>query len=77
MNIKSITQATIRPRPKTSVASITIDGPPYAGEVTVTPKAEAQTLPTKNTTLREDITIESIPYREVENEFGTTVIIGG
>ena len=53
------------------------DVPLYEGSAEATPGLEAQTLPTRNTILAEDIEIAAIPYREVANEYGTTVIIGG
>lgn len=52
--------------------------PWYDGEYTVVPKAEEQTLPTGQTSMREDLTIQAIPYYEVSNpQNGKTVIIGG
>ena len=55
-----------------------IGGDPYQGEYVVTPKVEAQTLPTKEKVLFEDVTVEAIPYAEVTNNSGgTTVNIGG
>ena len=53
------------------------DVPTYDGTTEATPGLEAQTLPTRNTFLAEDIEIAAIPYSEVANEYGTTVIIGG
>ena len=53
------------------------DYPTYTGEVTVTPKARAQTvLATAQTVLASDITVLEIPYSEVDNISGTTVTIG-
>lgn len=49
----------------------------YDGEYSVTPKAEEQTLPTKDKRLTEDLTINAIPYYETSNEEdGLTVFIG-
>lgn len=51
-------------------------GPPYEGEYDVTPKVREQVLPTKNKSMREDLTIYAIPYSEVSNpEGGETVNI--
>ena len=51
--------------------------PFYQGEYTVKPTFEAQVLPTVETTMKENLVVEAIPYREIENEAGgTTVIIG-
>ena len=51
--------------------------PFYQGEYSVTPNIERQVLPTAETTMRENLVVEAIPYREIENEAGgTTVIIG-
>lgn len=52
------------------------DAPDYEGEYEVTPSIEAQTLNTKNTTMREDVEIHKIPYFDVANEYGRTIYIG-
>lgn len=52
------------------------DYPLYQGAYTVTPKDEAQTLPTKNTAMADDVTVKEIPYYEVSNQTGSTVYIG-
>lgn len=52
-------------------------GDPYTGEYEVTPAVTDKILKTKQKLLSEDITIKSIPYIEIPNETGTTVIIGG
>jgi hypothetical protein len=55
-----------------------IGGDPYLGEYVVTPKVEAQTMPTKNKILFDDVEVEPIPYAEVTNNSGgTTATIGG
>lgn len=52
--------------------------PDYTGAYTVQPQAyEAQTLKTKNKSLRKDVTVEEIPIYEASNEYGTTINIGG
>lgn len=52
------------------------DMPDYEGEYEVTPSVEAQTLNTKNTTMRDDVEIHKIPYYDVANEYGRTIYIG-
>ena len=49
----------------------------YSGPYTVTPKVESQSLNTADKHLSHDLTIDSIPYYEVSNQNGKTVIIGG
>ena len=52
--------------------------PDYAGPYTITPQAhQAQTLPTAQKSLNENITVLEIPVYEVSNEYGITVNIGG
>ena len=49
---------------------------PYAGPYTVIPKAwENQVLPTKDKTMLGDVTVHEVPYAEVSNPEGTTVVI--
>ena len=50
--------------------------PDYTGEYEITPAIDAQTLNTKNKTLRDDIEIKEIPYYETSNEYGDTIYIG-
>lgn len=62
-----------------SLGRVTIihsDMPDYEGEYEVTPSVEAQTLNTRNTTMREDVEIHKIPYFDVANEYGRTIYIG-
>jgi hypothetical protein len=50
----------------------------YEGSYEVTPDSEQQTMTTKNKLMTNDVTIQPIPYYEVENsQGGTTIIIGG
>lgn len=49
----------------------------YKGEYKVIPKTEKQTLETKNKVMKNNVTVAEIPFFEVSNETGTTVIIGG
>ncbi len=51
-------------------------GEEYDGDYQITPKTSPQELETKNKTLKDNITVLSIPYFEVSNTDGTTVIIG-
>lgn len=54
-----------------------VGGDPYDGEYDITPKVEAQTMPTKEKIMLEDVTIRAIPYAEVTNQSnGKTVTIG-
>jgi hypothetical protein len=49
----------------------------YDGSYEITPKAEEQILPTAYKVMRNDVTVNKIPYAEVTNPAGgTTVIIG-
>lgn len=47
-----------------------VGGDPYAGDYTVTPKVDAQTMPTKNKVMLDDVTIREIPIYEVSNNSG-------
>ena len=49
----------------------------YAGPYKVTPKVESQALSTADKHMTHDVTIEPIPYYEVSNQNGKTIIIGG
>ena len=54
-----------------------LGGEEYQGAYEVTPKVEAQTMPTKHKVLKDDITVKSIPYFNVSNTSGgSTVYIG-
>lgn len=48
---------------------------PYTGPYSVIPKIYQQILETKNKLMSDDVTVEEIPYTEVSNISGTTVII--
>ena len=53
------------------------DFAPYDGSYTLVPAVEAQTLATQGRRMREDVTVEAIPYYAVDNEArGQTIIIG-
>ena len=49
----------------------------YTGPYEVTPKVESQSLSTADKHMVHDVTIEPIPYYEVSNQNGKTIIIGG
>lgn len=52
--------------------------PYYEGEYELTPVWENVTLETKQKSMKEDVTMQAIPYAEVDNlAGGKTVIIGG
>lgn len=49
---------------------------PYEGPYTVIPKAwDAQILSTRNKAMLGDVTVLEVPYAEVSNPNGTTVVI--
>ena len=49
----------------------------FDGEYVVTPKVMAQTMPTKQKMMRDDVTIREIPFFETSNTSGgNTVYIG-
>lgn len=49
----------------------------YTGSYNVVPKIEAQSLATADKHLKDNVTVEPIPYYEVSNPTGKTIIIGG
>ena len=51
------------------------EGDPYLGPYEVTPQVYEQTLETKNKSMRDDVRVYEIPYAEVSNIYGTTVVI--
>lgn len=73
------------PRPvKMTVANAAIvnaggeDIEPYEGTYDVTPALVAQTMPTRDKRMLDNVTVQEIPYHEVSNAAeGTTAIIGG
>ena len=48
----------------------------YNGPYEVTPKRVDQTLPTKDKTMRSDVTVFEIPYYQTANPYGKTYVIG-
>ena len=60
------------------IGEVTVVGtlPWYEGPYTATPKAFEETvLPTRQKSMRTDVTVLEIPYAEVSNTDGTTVVI--
>ena len=60
------------------IGEVTVVGtlPWYEGPYTVTPEAWNEiVLPTRQKSMRSDVTVEEIPYAEVSNLNGTTVVI--
>lgn len=49
----------------------------YEGDYTVIPKITEQEMQTKNKMMKDNITVQQIPFHEFSNEAGTTVVIGG
>ena len=49
----------------------------YEGDYTITPKVSEQKMQTKNKMMKDNVTIQQIPFHEFSNETGTTVVIGG
>ena len=49
-----------------------IGGEKYAGDYVVTPRVDAQMMPTKNKTMMDDVTIKAIPVYDVSNNAGGT-----
>jgi hypothetical protein len=49
----------------------------YDGPYNVIPKVVSQELDTADKHLSKDVTVEAIPYYEVSNQTGKTIIIGG
>ena len=50
----------------------------YKGSYEIIPSVDEQIIPTANKHMKEDLSVKSIPYYEVDNTYdGTTVIIGG
>lgn len=49
----------------------------YLDEYRVIPKVSSQILPTSDKHLSKDVIVDPIPYYEVSNQNGKTIIIGG
>ncbi len=50
------------------------DAEPYTGEYEITPKVEAQTMPTAQKLMTDDVKIKSIPYFDVSNASGGSTV---
>ena len=60
-----------------SAVTVVLDSDPYEGSYEVTPQVEAQVLPTRRKTMKENLTVKSIPFFNVGNASGgSTVYIG-
>lgn len=70
----------IAPKMSATLGGITIvagEGKPYDGDYVVNPTFKKQTLPTKDTVLMDDITINSISINKTVNASGgNTIVIG-
>lgn len=49
----------------------------YEGSYNLVPKAVSQAIETKDKVMKDNVTVAEIPFHEVSNETGTTVVIGG
>jgi hypothetical protein len=49
----------------------------YEGDYAIIPKVSEQKMQTKNKMMKDNVTIERIPFYEFSNDSGTTVVIGG
>ena len=59
------------------MVSVREDVVPYMGEYKITPKVDAQTIPTAQKYMTDDMKIKAIPYFETSNDYdGETVYIG-
>lgn len=50
------------------------DADPYTGSYEVTPKVEAQTMPTAQKLMTQDVTIKAIPIYNVSNNSGGSTV---
>lgn len=49
----------------------------YEGSYNFVPKVSEQLMETKDKAMKDNVTVAGIPFHEVSNETGTTVVIGG
>lgn len=49
----------------------------YEGSYNLVPKVVSQAIETKDKVMQNNVTVAEIPFHEVSNETGTTVVIGG
>ena len=59
------------------IAPTLINLPTYTGPYTIYPEVTRQDFNTMDKRMTKDLAIMEIPYHEVSNEHGETVIIGG
>jgi len=59
------------------IAPTLLDLKTYSGSYVIYPEVNKIELATSDKRMKDDLTIMEIPYHEVGNEFGETVIIGG
>ena len=66
------THIEVADQPKTEIEVKTgfIIGNPYEGTYVITPTASGYSLPTKSKTMKDDLTVNAIPYHETSNESG-------
>lgn len=50
------------------------DAEPYTGDYEITPKVEAQTMPTAQKLMAQDVTIKAIPFYNVSNNSGGSTV---
>lgn len=50
------------------------DADPYMGDYEITPKVDAQTMPTAQKLMTQDVTIKAIPYFNVSNNSGGSTV---
>ena len=48
---------------------------PYTGSYEITPKVAEQKLATKSKYMKDDVTVNGVPYFQTSNEYGDTVYI--
>ena len=59
------------------IAPTLINLPSYLGPYEIVPEVTDQTFATTDKRMTTDLAVKAIPYHEVSNESGTTIIIGG
>ena len=60
------------------IGVVEADVPIYDGDYAITPDVDGQTVGTAGKMMRDDLTVEAIPYFDVSNvSGGSTVYIGG
>lgn len=49
----------------------------YKGDYSIIPKINSQIMDTKDKIMKDNVEVAAIPFHEVSNENGTTIVIGG